>query len=363
MRSIRRLWPGLIVVIAAAAFIIWQIVGAGGSGSALGGLTALKQLTARGNVQLLNIMLSPDGTLAAVNVNGTADGPADSLRMVDMINGRTLWEFLDENQQFVEGYMLGFVSNGSAFAITGKDAERGDARFVRFFDTANGDILDEALLEGNERGLAASTTHYVVEDGTTLTIRNRADGQTLFTHQFESGSLELARFTTDEKIIWVARGGDGYKLYRIELANPVIDEENVIHITDLPVWRPASAMLSAGGKWLGVNIINGRGVAVIDLEAGRTHHYIPNSSLSSEAVDEVRLDPGFGFFRNEQFLAYMTNEGVVYAVDLKTNTLVDSFDPKVGTFPEMMAISADERTLGVLTDDLIAGWRLPEPPA
>lgn len=362
MRLIRRFWPILIVVVLAAAFILWQLVGTGG-GRALGGLTSLHQMNARGNIQLLHIMPSADGTLAAIDVNGTAGGPADSLRMVDMVNGKTLWEYFDENQQFVDGYMLGFVSDGSAFAITGKDAERGDARFIRYFDTANGDILDEALLEGNERGLAANATHYVVGDGSTLMIRDRADGQTIFTHQFESGSMELARFTTDEQTIWVARGGDGYKLYRIELANPAINEEAVVHITDLPVWRPASAVLSAGGKWLGVNIINGRGVAVIDLEAGRTHHYIPNSSLSSEKVDEVRLDPGFGFFGNDQFLAYMTNEGVIYAVDLKTNTLVDSFDPNTGTFPEMMVISANGRTLGVVTDDLIAGWRLPEPSA
>lgn len=360
---IRRLWPVLIVVIVAAAFIIWRVAGTGGGGSALGGLTVLKQMTARGDIQLLHIMLSSDGALAAVNVNGTAGGPADSLRMVDMVNGKTLWEVFDENQQFFDGYMLGFVSNSSGFAVTGRDAERGDAHFIRFLDTDNGEILDEALLEGDERGLAANTTHYVVGDGSTLIIRDRADGQTSFTHQFESGSLELARFTADEQAVWVARGGDGYKLYRIELANPTVSEEAVIHITDLPVWQNSSVILSADGKWLGVNIINGRGVAVIDLEAGRTHHYIPNSGLSSEKVDEVRLDPGFGFFRNGQFLAYMTNEGVIYAVDLKTNTLVDSFDPGTGTFPEMMAISADGRTLGVLTDDLIAGWRLPEPPA
>ncbi len=356
MQNSRRYLPIMMVLMMIAAAVVITLVFLNGGGGALAGLSR-GITTPRDDAQLLTVRLSPDGTLAAVDVNGTPASRPNALRMVDTSSGSAKWSVSEDVIDFpYETYMLGFTSDSSEFIVTGTV---NDEWVIWYLDAETGDKTAEINLNEGETALAANETYYVVSSGSTVTITNRESGEVYFSHTFRTAP-DFARFTPDGGQLLTVHSNSGirgYDFFLTDLADPQVGDEPAFTGESLAAIDKTSPLISSDGKFLAFAIINGRGVFLINLE---THQPVFNrfgDQITSELVSTVRFDALFGFLKDNTVFAYLTNEGILYAVNTANGEIIDQVDLGLGTSPDSLSISANGKTLAVLHRDSLAVWR------
>ncbi|MCB9457626.1 MAG: PQQ-binding-like beta-propeller repeat protein [Anaerolineaceae bacterium] len=358
MQNSRRYLPIMIVLMMIAAAAVIALVFLNGGGGALAGLSR-GSTTPRDDAQLLTVRLSPDGNLAAVDVNGTPASRPNALRMVDTSSGSTKWSVSEGAIDFRnDTYMLGFTSDSSAFIVTGSvEGAAGDV--IWYLDAETGDKTAEITLNEGETALAANETYYVVSSGSTVTITNRESGEVYFSHTFRTAP-DFARFTPDGGQLLTVHSNSGirgYDFYLTDLADPQVGDEPAFTGESLAAIDKASPLISGDGKFLAFAIINGRGVFLINLETHQPVFSRFGDQMTSELVSTVRFDALFGFLKDNTVFAYLTNEGILYAVNTANGEIIEQVDLGLGTSPDSLSISANGKTLAVLHRDSLAVWR------
>ena len=356
MQHSRRHLPIMIVFMMIAAAVVIALVFLNGGGGALAGLS-LGITTPRDDAQLLTVRLSPDGNLAAVDVNGTPASRPNSLRMVDTSSGSTKWSVSEDVVDFpYETYMLGFTSDSSEFIVTGTVI---DKWVIWYLDAETGDVNTEIILPDGETALAANETYYVVSSGSAVTITNRESVEVYFSHTFRAAP-DFARFTPDGGQLLTVHSNSGirgYDFHLIDLADPQVGDEPAFTGESLAAIDKTSPLISSDGKFLAFAIINGRGVFMINLE---THQPVFNrfgDQMTSELVSTVRFDALYGFLKDNTVFAYLTNEGILYAVNTANGEIIEQVDLGLGTSPDSLSISANGKALAVINRDSLAVWR------
>ena len=350
-----RYWPVLTVIVMAGVGLIFGAFFAGEE-EVLDRLVTVSQVTTQEIVQPRIIQLNNDGSLAAIHVNSSTDSLRNSLRLYETAESQVRWELFPEERTFVEGYMLGFTPDSSAFVITGRDLESNDT-YIWYLSADNGETVDEIAIGENESALDATSSRAMTRsEDRTLNIYDRNSGEAVLSLEFPR-RISFARFLPESDRLLVAHGApdvSGYAIYLVDMDTTEVGEPDFI-VPNLPTVEATRVLIGDEETHMAVGVIDGQAVVVIDLESGEKVLEIPRSELPADKVRDPRI-VGFGFINESQDLTYLSSDGTLYAVNLETGNPLESFDTSNGALPNMMAVSVDGHIVGVVNDEAISFW-------